>query len=128
MKGSLNRLTAWCAQCGPLDRVDEDGCCLNCGGDAMGPGADQTCAALRSQEGKKQYMDDMSEDWLINYFRLRQRLPKEIGTHCLAHHNPEPYVVIGSNFWDMIKPDQWTEAEKLVIECGEKLLALVKKP
>jgi hypothetical protein len=34
-------LGTWCAQCGPDVRVDEDGCCVTCGGEAMGAGADE---------------------------------------------------------------------------------------
>lgn len=29
---------AWCSDCGPLELVDEDGCC-SCGGYALGDGA-----------------------------------------------------------------------------------------
>lgn len=31
---------AWCPQCGPGVRIDEDGCCATCGADAVGEGAD----------------------------------------------------------------------------------------
>ena len=34
---------AWCPQCGPVSRCDEDGCCL-CGSDASGDGADAALA------------------------------------------------------------------------------------
>lgn len=37
---SDNDLPTWCPQCGPRVRVDEDGCCLECGATACGAGAD----------------------------------------------------------------------------------------
>jgi hypothetical protein len=36
----------WCPQCGPVTRVDEDGCCSGCGCDASGAGADQVLMQL----------------------------------------------------------------------------------
>ncbi len=38
---------SWCSQCGPDVRVDEDACCVVCGLDAIGFGADQ---ALRTRD------------------------------------------------------------------------------
>lgn len=40
------RLGAWCPECGPQRMVDEDGCCLSCGGNAIGDGADDAIRAL----------------------------------------------------------------------------------
>jgi hypothetical protein len=36
----------WCPQCGPVTRVDEDGCCAGCGADAHGEGAEQALDLL----------------------------------------------------------------------------------
>lgn len=41
---------SFCPQCGPSVQVDEEGCCLACGADAMGDGADLAIAALRAAE------------------------------------------------------------------------------
>ena len=38
---------SWCPQCGPDVSVDEDGCCLMCGCDAVGAGA-ETALRLRA--------------------------------------------------------------------------------
>jgi hypothetical protein len=37
---------SWCPQCGPKVFVDEDGCCLMCGADAVGAGVDLALAIL----------------------------------------------------------------------------------
>ncbi len=36
----------WCPQCGPLEKVDEDGCCPACGSLATGDGADLALASM----------------------------------------------------------------------------------
>jgi len=36
----------WCPQCGYGISVDEEGCCISCGGDAMGEGVDAAVALL----------------------------------------------------------------------------------
>lgn len=41
---------AWCPQHGRIDRVDEDGCCIGCGIDAMGAGADEACRLAEDNE------------------------------------------------------------------------------
>jgi len=37
-------MNTWCPQCGPHAVIDEDGCCLICGSDAVGDGADKAVA------------------------------------------------------------------------------------
>lgn len=37
----------WCAQCGPLERVDEEGCCPACGATATGPDAEVALAMVQ---------------------------------------------------------------------------------
>jgi hypothetical protein len=36
----------WCAQCGPVQRIDEDGCCTFCGCSAFGEGAELALANM----------------------------------------------------------------------------------
>jgi len=39
-------MNTWCPQCGPHAVIDEDGCCLICGSDAVGDGADKAVALI----------------------------------------------------------------------------------
>jgi len=43
-------MKTWCPQCGPSAAVDEDGCCLICGCDAVGEGADAAHEDRRKAE------------------------------------------------------------------------------
>jgi protein gp37 len=45
--------SARCPDCGPLDRVDEDGCCLMCGADAMVYGVDWVIVGGESGPGAR---------------------------------------------------------------------------
>jgi len=40
----------WCPQCGYGISVDEEGCCISCGGDAMGEGVDAAVALLHTAD------------------------------------------------------------------------------
>lgn len=43
------RNASWCPQCGPDVACDEDGCCVTCGADAVGDGANQAHALRREK-------------------------------------------------------------------------------
>jgi len=42
---------ALCVECGPQEKVDEEGMCLVCGGSAMGEWLTRTRAAIRARNG-----------------------------------------------------------------------------
>lgn len=49
---------SYCAECGPNVKVDEDGCCAACGGNAMGEFADRACAAIAEVSRLKARLKD----------------------------------------------------------------------
>jgi len=53
----VNVLVGWCAQCGMVDPVDDDGACPACGCDASGGGADQAIAAVKAVKAMRAEAD-----------------------------------------------------------------------
>ena len=68
---------AWCPQCGPGVNIDEDGCCAQCGADAVGPGAEQASAALAalSEIGCQRFSPRNGNTCAANEFRINH--PRE---------------------------------------------------
>jgi hypothetical protein len=71
-------VSGWCPQCGPINVVDEDGCCVTCGCDALGEGATTALLALEDSKRLGQVIAAVND--LV--FRLRHairfiHIPKE---------------------------------------------------
>lgn len=91
-------LGAWCPQCGPVEKVDEDGCCVSCGCTAVGDGVDEVLKLLRAHQSPFKHsvpMDDellklfgegqdSYEGWGI-IWRAAEKAERERLVH-LAHH------------------------------------------
>ena len=48
---------SWCAQCGPNVKVDEDGCCISCGLQAIGDGAEEALTAARERDALRERVE-----------------------------------------------------------------------
>lgn len=58
-------IDSFCAICGPSVSIDEDGCCVHCGGAAVGDGADLAIAALRATGRRDGTLDSSQENGVV---------------------------------------------------------------
>ena len=66
-------------------------------------------------------------NWVSRYHWLKCRLPENVYV-AQNRWTQDACVTIGSNAWDAISPDKWNEVEKVLAECGEKILAVLREP
>jgi hypothetical protein len=57
---------SFCTQCGFDVRVDEDGCCITCGGDAIGPGVEEALTIRRKVKELETWVNDLHSGMWIN--------------------------------------------------------------
>lgn len=60
--GSCGQYIGFCAQCGPVKLLDEDGCCFECGADASGAGADRALTAITNMDELTKERDALEQE------------------------------------------------------------------
>jgi hypothetical protein len=65
-------MESFCAQCGPNVKLDEDGCCIGCGGSAMGDGVDTLSTKLMEIIDGLSYVDEKGDPCAIATTTIRE--------------------------------------------------------
>lgn len=59
----MNNMNTFCPQCGPLCKVDEDGCCVTCGSTATGPEVENMMCEIDQMQSQIAFLTAEVQRW-----------------------------------------------------------------